>query len=158
MVTTRIHIKSHLAEYLIGKYFDRDKQCVCLPDHLDLYHTIWDLLVKRPDNCPVDPEGNITLGLPDRRIGKDPAYYNYLGERSIRLIEKRVEILFFGELHLELDYNKKEFGTPYQDVVHKFKCKYHIDSITDDALIKDFYRYREIIRQKKKRRKYTKKS
>ncbi|OJU34447.1 MAG: hypothetical protein BGN96_13900 [Bacteroidales bacterium 45-6] len=158
MVTIRLHIKNHLAEYLNGKYYHRDKGCVCIPDHLDLYHKIWDLLLKRPDNCPPERFGNIILGLPDRRIGKDPATYNYLGERSIRLIERSIEILFFRELHEQLDFNKRELNIQYQDTVFLFKAKYGIESLTDDALIKDFYRYRELIRQRKVRRKYEKTS
>lgn len=156
MIKIHFNIKSHLAEYLNGKYYDKEQECVCLPDKLDLYHTIWNLLEKVPVNCKPNLEGNLCLGIPTRRIGKDPATYNYLGERSLKIITKRVEALFFGELRAKLDIGKNLHGLDYQDVIHEFKCKFLIDSITDDALTKDFYRWRELIRKKDKR-KYIKK-
>jgi len=155
MITTKINIKPHLAEYLRGKYYNPEKECVCLPDKLDLYHTIWDLLVKRPADHPIDT-GNLELGLPTRRIGKDPVYYNYLGERSIKIIEKRIELLFYAELRQTLDENKQQFSIDYQDTVFEFINKYCIESITPDALLKDFYRWRENIRKRRKRRAYRK--
>lgn len=157
MIKIHITLKTHLAEYLNGKYFSKDQECVCLPDKLDLYHTLWNLLEKVPANCKPNLEGNICLGLPDRRLGKDPAIYNYLGLRSIQIINLRVEALFFGELRSRLDIGKNIYGLMYQDIVYEFKSEYMIDSITDDALLKDFYRWRENIRKKEKR-KYRKKS
>lgn len=158
MVTAQLTIKPHLAEYLNSKYFDAEHGCIVLPDKLDLYHTIWDLLEKRPINRQVDVKGNVTLGLPNRREGKDPSYFNYLGERSIKIINNRVETMFFAELRQELDDNKQKHGTVYLDTAHTFMCKYCIESISSDALIKDFQRWREIIRQRKERRKYTRKN
>lgn len=158
MVKTNIEIKGHLAEYLNGKYFNHEEDCVCLPDSLDLYHAIWDFMIKRPKDCQVDPPGNVSLGLPDRRVGKDPATYNYLGERSVSFIEKRVETMFFAELRSELDINKQQYGINYLDTVYWFINKYKIESITADALIKDFYRWREVIRRRKVRRNYNKKA
>ena len=76
MIKTRIEITPYLAEYLTCKFYDPESDAVRIPDTKDLYHTIWDLMSKRPDNA-VDT-GNLTLVLPDRRTGKDPEYYNYL--------------------------------------------------------------------------------
>lgn len=158
MVITHINIKKHLAEYLNGKYFNPEEVCVCLPDNLDLYHTIWDFMVKRPIDCPVDQPGNVALGLPDRRVGKDPATYNYLGERSVTFLEKRIETMFFAEMRSELDINKQQYGINYLDTVYWFINKYKIESITGDALLKDFYRWRDVVRKKKIRRNYKKKA
>lgn len=115
-------------------------------------------MIKRPKDCQVDPPGNVCLGLPDRRAGKDPATYNYLGERSVAFIEKRVETMFFAELRAELDTNKQQHGINYLDTVYWFINKYKIESITADALLKDFYRWREVIRQRKVRRNYKKRA
>lgn len=155
MIVTKITIKAHLAEYLTGKYYDTDNQCVVLDDNLDLYHTIWNLTEKRPVNCPID-SGNLVLGLPSRRIGKNPAVYNYLGERSIKIINKRVETLFFAELRQSLDGNKHQDGIEYLDTVYEFINAYCIESITPDALLKDFYRWRDLVRKRKKKRAYKK--
>jgi len=155
MIATKITIKQHLAEYLNGKYYNPDNECVVLDDKLDLYHTIWNLTEKRPVNCPID-SGNLTIGLPSRRIGKNPEVYNYLGERSVRIINKRVETLFFAELRQRLDDNKHQEGIEYLDTVYEFINKYCIESITPDALLKDFYRWRDVVRKRKKKRSYRK--
>ncbi len=144
MVTTKINIKPHLAEWINKKYFDSDTECILLPDKLDLYHTIWDLVEKRPDNCPRD-EGNVILGLPDRRIGKDPEYYNYLGLRSIEIIQKRIEIMFHAEFRALMDENKQRRGWTYLHTTYEFVNKYSIESISPDALYKDFYRWRRTV-------------
>ena len=43
------------------------------------------------------------------------------------------------------------------DVVHHFMCSYCIDSVSEDALLKNFYRWRENMRKRKVRREYKKK-
>ena len=144
MVTTKISIKRHLAEWLIAKYFDQAKGCIVIPDRLDLYHSIWDLMEKRPENCSRD-EGNIILGLPDRRIGKDPEFYNYLGKRSVEIIQKRIEIMFFAEFRAMMDENKQKLGWTYLHTTYQFINKYSIEGITPDALYKDFYRWRKTV-------------
>lgn len=153
----KFYLKKHLAEYLNGKYYCRERGCVVLPDMLDLYHTVWNLMQKRPMCSPVCLEGNVCLGLPDRRVGKDPAVYNYLSARSIKLIERCVEVLFFCEIRELMEENKRERYIQYIDSAYMFKAKYGIESITDDALIKDYYRYRERLRQRTKKRKYERK-
>ena len=55
----------------------------------------------------------------------------------------------------ENDLNGHELNN--LDIVHNFLCAYCIDSISEDALLKNFYRWRENIRKRKKRREYKKK-
>ena len=95
MVTTKIEIKKHLAEYVHGKYNDCMPGPVFLPDREDLYHVVYDLLERRPVSCLPD-SGNLELGIPDRRIGKSPDTYNYLGARSCRIISQKIEVLFWA--------------------------------------------------------------
>lgn len=164
MITTKITIKPHLAEYAFGKFSLCCHESVKFPSSLDIYHTIWDLLQKRPDNCQVD-EGNLEIVLPVSKKtedrdgvykGKDPVTYNYLSIRSSRIIEKKIEVMMFAELHDALDENKHMFGIEYIETVYAFMKKYMITSISEDALIKNYYRWREISRRKKIRRKYQK--
>lgn len=155
MITTKISIKPHLAEYVIGKYNDHKKNPVQFPDNLDIYHTIWDCTQKRPTNCQPD-EGNLEICLPDRRIGKAPETYNYLGERSQRIIERKIESKLWAELHDFLDEEKHKFGIEYIDTVHYFMVKYGITSITEDALLKNYYRWRELVRKRSRKREYKK--
>ena len=86
MVTIKINIKKHLEQYLRGKFNGCRDGAIVLPDHLDLYHVLFDLMSRRPEECPLDC-GTFEIALPDRRCGKDPAYYNYLSERSQRIMQ-----------------------------------------------------------------------
>lgn len=150
MVTTRITVKQHLREYVIGKYNDHVDGPICFPDNLDVYHTIWDLTEKRPVNCPID-SGNLEIALPDRRVGKSPETYNYLGQRSQGLIQRKIENLFFAELHDLLDSEKHRNGVPYIETTWHFIKKYNIVSLTEDAILKNYYRWREDVRRREKR-------
>jgi hypothetical protein len=158
MITTSIQIEPYLAEYLRGKFNNGSSEPFRIPDNTDLYHIIWTLMAKRrSDQSPVD-NGNLTFILPERRIGKDPLVYNYLSSRSARIIEIEIRRMFNRELHSimdENDQNGHEFNN--LDIVHNFLCSYCIESISEDALLKNFYRWRENIRKRKRRREYKKK-
>ena len=108
---------------------------------------------RRPDNVPVLESGNLEIALPDRRAGKDPAVYNYLSVRAVKGIELHIKNMFNQELHSELmDNDRRGHFLDNIDVVHKFLCTYGIESISEDALLKNYYRYREALRQRKKRK------
>ena len=88
---------------------------------------------------------------------KDPKVYNFLSPNSVRLIEKEVRRMFNRELHAAMDENDMNGHLLKNlDVVHHFMCSYCIDSISEDALLKNFYRWRENIRKRKTRREYKK--
>ena len=152
-MTTSIIIQPYLAEYIYGKYNNGATEAVKIPDSSDLYHIIWEYMQKRPKEVsPVD-EGNLIICLPERRIGKNPLVYNYLSKRATKGIEKFIKNMFNQELHDTLmDNDKRGHLFDNIDVVYRFLNLYAIESITADALLKNFYRYRESLRQKKKRR------
>lgn len=153
MITTKISITPYLAEYIIGKYNHCNKGEVKIPDTTDLYHVIWEYMSRRPDNVSVVDTGNLIIALPDRRIGKDPAVFNYLSVRAVKVIEQHIKNMFNQELHSELmDNDRRGHFLDNIDVVHKFLCTYGIESISEDALLKNYYRYREALRQRKKRK------
>lgn len=162
MVTTRIIIEKHLAEYCCAKFSANPEGApVKFADNLDIYHLIYDLLEKRPVNCSRD-SGNLEIILPDRREGdcvggKSPERYNYLGERSQKIINKKVKLMMRAELHDLVDENKHKFGIDQIQSVHYFMKKYCIESITEDALLKDYQRWRDDIRRSSKKRAYKKK-
>ncbi len=154
MITTKITIKSFLAEYIIGKYGKPDESAVRLPDDLDLYHTIYDLLQKRPVNCPID-KGNLELVLPERREGhhiggKSTNTYNYLSQQSATILERKINVMMRAELHELLDENKHIYGIDYLNSAWYFLRKYCIESLSVDALLKDYQRWRAKMRRKKK--------
>lgn len=155
MVTRRIQIKQHLADYINGKFGSKDKDYVQLPDETDLYHIIYDLLQRPPADAKKD-EGNLNLFIPSRTRGKKSDSFNYLSERSVFIIQRKIETMFWSEIHDLLDYNKHILGLDYTETVYHFMLKYSITGISEDAILKDYYRWRDNRRKKKQRRKYTK--
>ncbi|MPL74363.1 hypothetical protein SDC9_20235 [bioreactor metagenome] len=155
MITTKIHVHQHLAEYIIGKYGIRMNNPVTLPDNIPLYHFLWDLMSKRPEGHAIDT-GNVELVLPDRRDGKNPRIYNYISARGAKLLQFKIETMLWTELHDELDHNKHRLGVEYIDTIHIFCNKYNITGISEDAMLKNYYRWRNVTRRRnKEKRSYT---
>ncbi|MDO4779810.1 MAG: hypothetical protein Q3992_02155 [Bacteroides sp.] len=163
MITTRIYIDEHLAEYCRSKFTEVGElgDYVRFPDRLDIYHLIYDLLERRPLNVGRD-EGNLCIYLPSRRIGsvalgKNPETYNYLGVRSQKILNKKIKTMMRAELHDFIDDNKHKLGVDQIESVHLFMRKYGIESITEDALIKDYQRWRDSVRRTNRKRQYNRK-
>jgi hypothetical protein len=155
MITTRIQIESYLAEYVRGKYYDETVGTVRFPSSSDIYVTIYDLMEKRPVNCPAD-RGNLEFMLPDRREanfagGKSPEQFNYISVRGTAILEKRLRALMWAELHELMDENKHLHGIEFKETVFTFLKKYNISSIQEDGLLKNYQRWRDSFRRKKKR-------
>lgn len=150
MTTIKIFVDEYVAEYIRGKYFDATQGAVHFPDSLDIYVTIYDLLQKRPATSPVDA-GNLEFCLPDRRKGKNPDVYNYLSERSAKILGNKMRVMMWAELHDFMDENKHVNGIQFKESVYVFMRRYCIDAITEDALIKNYQRWREKLRRNKKR-------
>lgn len=167
MNTTKINVKAHIAEYCYGKYSSDGKSPVRFPHQTEIYHTVWDLLQVRPVNARPD-NGNLEIRLPNSKMKadndcgdgfvKNPATYNYLSARSQQIIQRKIETFMFAEIHDLLFLNRKAYGMPYIDTVHCFMLKYGIMSVTEDMFIKDFYRWRKVVYQRKLVRNYTIKS
>lgn len=154
MITTKIFVEPYVAEYIKGKFYDDEKGAVHFPASSDIYVTIFDLLQKRP--VELRPEtGNIEFCLPDRREGKNPEIYNYLSQRSSQIISNKMKVMMWAELHDFMDENKHINGIQFKESVYVFMVRYGIESITEDALIKNYQRWRDKLRRKKKRA-YTK--
>lgn len=157
MITTRFTIPAHLAEYLNGKFNDCGKGPISLPDASDLYHLLWDLMARRPGNVSPIDEGNVCILLPDRRAGKDPQYFNYISERAARQLANRVKAMFIAELHQRMDDNHISTDPIcFTDVVHLMLSQYDINTISEDALVKNYRRWRDRTMKRTKRRAYTK--
>lgn len=154
MVLVTIPIAPELAEYARGKWFDPEIGAVHFPDNSDICVTVFDLMEKRPAQCPPD-RGNLTLAVPCRRIGKSPQTYNYLTGRSIAIIEQRLRVLMWAELHDLMDENKHLRGIQFKETAYTFRLRYGIESISEDALLKNYQRWRDKMRRTLKRG-YTK--
>lgn len=160
MYTTRINVEKYLAEYAIAKWGDEFKEPVRFPDNTDIYHTVYNLTQKRPLECPVD-EGNLEIVLPSctadgDEIRKNPAIYNYLSDRSQRVIDRKLRRFFWSEFHEYADVQKEEYDIEYQTSAYNWIIKYRLTGITEDGLTKHYYRWRREFKRKKTR-KYSKK-
>ena len=157
MVTTRIQVKPHLKEYISGKYNQFSDRQVIFPDNLDIYHTIFNLTEKRPAKCAVDT-GNLEIVLPHPRGAKHPETYNYLSIRSQKIIERKLEVMFWADFREFIDFRIHRLGTSCIEAVFTFMKKYGIQSISEDALKKNYYRWRKKVRNQAKRGYNSKKS
>ncbi len=151
-----IHIEPYLAEYLNGKYGRNTiTDAVKIPYNTDLYHCIWELMSRQRINQSPPDDANLRIDLPCRKAGdgvawKDPTYYNYLSSCAAKAIENQIRRMFNFELHRVLLENE-EFGHPYRniDVIYDFMRSYRLKSISSDALLKNYYRFRHRLRPKK---------
>ena len=158
-----IKIEPYLAEYVIGKYGVETNEAVNIPCNTDLYHCIWENMSRQRANQSVPKDGNLRILLPCRKAGngipwKDPAYYNYLSLAASKEIETQIRRMFNFELHRVLLENE-EFGRTRRnlDVIYDFIHTYQLKSISSDALLKNYYRFRNRLRPKKVRQ-YNKSS
>jgi len=157
MITTKISIKPHLKEYVIGKYAGCVDSPVHFPDRTDINYTIWDLTEKRPADCPVD-SGNLEIEIPSRREGKPAVTFNYLSKRSHAIIERKIETMFFSEIHETITEDKHRYGISYIESIYTFMRKYGISSISEDAIKKNYYRWKQSMLMREKRGYQRKKS
>ena len=155
MVSTKILIKSHLAEYIKGKYNDCNDTVVSFPSNSDIYVMIFDLMSKRPADRQTD-SGNLEINLPNRREGKNPAYFNYMSNRAVAIFERKVETLFWADLHEFVDHQRTTYGEEIMNSTFIFMNKYNIESISVDALLKNYQRWKDRVRKKSKKRAYKK--
>ena len=155
MITTKIQVEPYIAEYIIGKYYSPDDGAVHFPPSLDIYVTIYDLMARRPASAGADT-GNLCFCLPDRReankkCGKSPENYNYFSEKAVKILEKRMRVMLWAELHDFMDENKHLRGVRFIDSVFIFMRRYDITSISEDAMLKNYQRWRDSLRRSKKR-------
>ena len=153
-----IRITPYLAEYAVRKFHvDERTGAICIPETSDLYHVVWNGMTK-PRRGDIPEEGNLQILLPKRREGKNPAYYNRMSSQSVKAFDRSLRIIFnFEYHHFLLDHDRNGTRRNIIDLVDEFICKYNLASVSSDALVKNWQRYRQRISPHPKR-KYTKKS
>lgn len=159
MIKVKITAPAHVAEYIRGKYYDPNVDAVRFPPSLDLYVAIYDYAERRPESCPVDT-GNLEFCLPDRREanvagGKSPESYNYFSATSQKKLADKMRVMMLAELHDQMDENKHVRGIKFKDTIYRFVRRYCIESITEDALFKDYQRWRYKQHRRIQKREYT---
>lgn len=173
-----IRITPYLAEYARKKYHaSTSTGSVRFPATSDLYHCVWTNMQRPPSSpspqkatpvlevsassVPDSLSGVLLISLPSRRPDstdgpwKDPAYFNHLSSQAARAIEGCLRREFNFEFHRIMMENEEQ-GHPRRniDVVEAFIREYRLTAITSDALLKNYYRYRDLVRPKQRRR-YT---
>lgn len=155
----RVRIEPYLAEYINAKYsLDPHTGGLRIPCSTDLYHCVWENMSRRRKDQLEPTDGNLLISLPcrsreDGEAWKDPAYFNYLSPKGAREVEGCIRRMFNFELHRALLENE-EFGKERRnlEVICDFMRSYHLKSVTEDALLKNYYRYRNRLRPKKARK------
>lgn len=154
MVTTFITIKPHLAEYSKVVFAVEGEKYIQVPHHHDLYHILSNLMQKRPENCPISV-GNVEIALPARSRGKCAETYNHFSVRANEIIDQKVESLFWAHVHSYIDDRHHQYGEQMNIAAYMFMQEYKIKSISEDAIVKNYYRWRSNIRAKRRKRSYT---
>ena len=164
-----IRITPYLAEYARNLYnAGRSDGAIKIPYTSDLYHLVYELMDRRRADHVDVADTNLSIILPSRRecygdcVLKNPRYYNHLSIRSSRYIEDWLRRCFNFEFH-ELMMRNEERGRPQRqlDVVSWFMKSHGIKSISEDALLMNFKRFRRriqpnFVRKYEKSRKFTK--
>ena len=151
MVTARIEVPAAVGEYIRGKYGD-EQGVVRFPYELDIYHLLLDLTRRRPDSAGVDC-GNLEIALPDPREcrragGKNPATFNYINPQGARILADRMTAMMWAEVHDFFDEQKHIYGMQFKESAFLFLCRYGIESLSEDALLKHYQRWRQKCRRK----------
>ena len=155
MITTRFMVEPVVAEYITAKYYDETVGVVRFPASLDICLVIRDLVSLRPEDAGID-RGNLEIALPDTRegrasLGKNPQRYNYISERAAKILNKRMKLMLWADLHHTMDENKHLRGIQFKDSVYMFMTRYGIQSLSEDALLKNYQRWRDDLRRSQKR-------
>jgi len=160
MHTTKFTIENYLAEYLRGKWGLKDEsgnitEIIEIPKDVYLYNELHSLTIKKPKHAP-GPEGNIEVVIPHRREGnKKPIRYNYVSAEGSRYFNKVLKIFFRADLHEFVDSKKHDKGITYKDACYLFVAKYGIESIDPDSLVKNYYRWKETVRDNREKKSYA---
>lgn len=156
-----IRIEPYLAEYARSLFgCGRADGAVRIPSSSGLYHLVYDGMARRGGES--DPEdGNLSIVLPCRSQHegdtdaplKNPRYYNWLPLSSVRRIEEYLRRLFNFEFH-QVMMDNEERGRPNTlvDTVQYFMRRHGLKSVGEDALLKNFQRFRRRVYPKKVRK------
>lgn len=140
MTTVRIQVKEHLAAYMYARYETQQTPAgiaLKLPSREVLYHVIHQLTVPYPANRPRREQGNLHLCLPDPHYGKNPDTYNYLGEESTTLLERKIDEQMKTELY---DYLLTQYFR------HHREFKMSLETFVDTHGMTDFVNERSLMR------------
>lgn len=141
--TIHLQVKPFLAEYLYARYAaNREDEALHLPPHSYLGRSLHELLGPRPYNASLRETGNLCLRLTTPHRGPSLTTYNYLTQENRRTFERRILHLLHAELFDRMLTDRSRKGISYIESVRQFLLKYQIDSISEEGLMKAFYRWK----------------
>lgn len=142
MYSIRLQVRPYLAEYCSRKYSWPVSSACKVPPSSELYFLFLDLLSVRPPGAPID-RGNLEFILPNRSAGKRPDRFNYLSGRSQERLEQYLYVMFWAEFHRYAEYQIHVRGESLLMSVLLYKSKYCIESLSQEAFIKNYQRWRD---------------
>ena len=150
----RVLVPEYLARWSVRKFeVDSVSGGIRIPPRLELYRLVWQLMEKRPVTLswcgkvvPVDDvAGNLVIQLPCRRgvggVRKNPLHWNYLSERSGRIIGRELKRLFDLDFHSYMD--TMPAGVTRKECVRQFCRQYGLGIDAEDTLVKNLQRRRQ---------------
>ena len=83
--------------------------------------------------------------------------YSYITPQGARILADRMRSMMWAEVHDFFDEQKHIYGMQFKESAYLFLWRYSIDSISEDALVKNYQRWRQKCRRQavrnRKRRK-----
>lgn len=162
MITTSITVAPHLAQYAYAIYSVPGENYIKLPYTEHLYHIVVDAMQSRPRNYTPPTNGNLTIALPYPCENKNPHVHNHISQRSVKLIEKKLNALFRAQLYdfveeYRYKIKKENIGSVFyiRDCVYLFMQNFSITEITEDALVKSYQRWKDAVRRQLGKRPYN---
>jgi len=154
-----IRIEPYLAEYAKNCWGSaRRNGAIKIPYTSEFYHLVYELMAKPSANAHEWTDTNLDIILPHRTqcedgVLKNIRYYYYLSPKSALKIEhwlrRRFNFEFYG---IMMDNEMQGRPVSNLEVVRSFIRSHGLESITEDALIRSFRRYRHRAYPKKVRK------
>lgn len=144
MNTITIDLKPHLSEYIRMKYsWPHRAEVVLVPWRSELYQLMVDRVAKspRPKAAYVNT-GNTTFRLPNQPYGKQSKTYDWMSQESVKIIERWIEVMMWSEFHQFVENRIHIHHYPLNRSVYFFISMYGITSLSEDAFIKNYQRWR----------------
>lgn len=143
-MTTKIIVPEFIRRWVLSTYKIEGEGAAVFSEKDDIYHIVSDVLTRRGPGDPMTDTGNLEIKVPKPRYGKDPRYFNYISPKGTRIIVRKLRALFYISAH-EFIYGKEKTGAyTIKESAYLFMVQYDLDgTITEDALIKDYQRWRK---------------
>lgn len=143
-----LYLPAYLCEYVRALYADfSDERAVRFPPSSDLSQLLLSAMCRRRQGGgPVPPDFvPLSVVLPTGG-GKRAVTFCCLSADGQRLIVRRLRSMLWAELHGWLDDCLHRRGWTLQESVRLFCLRWGITTLSEGALLKNYYRWRQRVR------------